>query len=133
MVTEKRRKYMREYYLKNKDRIDNQRRERHKNNPELREHERKYLREWRRRNPDKMREYREKIDKVILTHQSAEYKKRNPEKVKAQNRARYLTLDNKCAQCGTTENLLHHHPDYSKPDYTITLCRKCHTEVHWGK
>jgi len=37
-----------------------------------------------------------------------------------------IPLGSKCEECGSTENLERHHPDYSKPLETQTLCRACH-------
>src|SRR5271165_379880 len=41
-----------------------------------------------------------------------------------------------CAQCGKTEKLQRHHPNYTSTDCVI-LCHSCHTEIHrkdgsWG-
>lgn len=54
---------------------------------------------------------------------------RNPEKARAQNAIaskRKELLKEECGVCGSTEKLELHHPDYSKPLYVRTLCRKCH-------
>lgn len=41
----------------------------------------------------------------------------------------HLKADTKCAECGALGvPLQKHHPDYSRPDFVITLCRKCHTK-----
>ncbi|GAH71201.1 unnamed protein product, partial [marine sediment metagenome] len=96
-------------------------REYRKNNPEYRKRETETAREWRARNHDKVnairRRYRKKNPQI-----RAKWRKNNPEKVRARARTKYLQLDDKCVECGSTENLEHHHPDYSKPDLTITLC-----------
>lgn len=34
----------------------------------------------------------------------------------------------KCSECGSTDSLERHHPDYSKPEEVLILCKKCHTE-----
>ena len=36
----------------------------------------------------------------------------------------------KCIFCGSNENLENHHPDYNKPSFLVTLCRKCHRNTH---
>jgi len=41
--------------------------------------------------------------------------------------------DKCCQMCGAQENLRAHHLDYSdfyNPDHLMTLCEKCHTQVH---
>lgn len=58
------------------------------------------------------------------------YRKRHPEKIKAQLKARYIELGDYCEKCGSTENLEKHHPDYSKPIEIMTLCKDCHIEIH---
>lgn len=46
---------------------------------------------------------------------------------------RKVTLGKKCKLCGSTENLVRHHPDYNKPFVIVTLCKSCHFNVHLGK
>ena len=36
----------------------------------------------------------------------------------------------KCENCGSTASLVRHHPDYSKPLDTVTLCKSCHGKIH---
>ncbi len=55
-----------------------------------------------------------------------------PEKRKA-HRTTFRTKGtklNKCSICDINENIRHHHPDYSKPEYTIPLCEHHHKLVH---
>ena len=35
-----------------------------------------------------------------------------------------------CEICGSTRNLENHHPDYSKPEVLLTLCKSCHRQIH---
>ena len=42
----------------------------------------------------------------------------------------YLKIGDKCVKCGKTKFLVRHHPDYTKPDEIITLCRRCHSFEH---
>lgn len=51
-------------------------------------------------------------------------------KKKARDIARRLPLKDNCENCGTKEELKHHHPDYSKPREYQTLCYDCHGKVH---
>jgi lipopolysaccharide export LptBFGC system permease protein LptF len=56
---------------------------------------------------------------------------KEPYKDIAQKKARYLkNLSKECAQCGATEHLEKHHPDYSKPLEVIVLCASCHRRLH---
>lgn len=41
-----------------------------------------------------------------------------------------LVRPKKCTRCDSTKNIDGHHPDYSKPDCVIWLCRKCHRNEH---
>lgn len=43
---------------------------------------------------------------------------------------RYVALKPCCEQCSSKDNLVRHHPDYSKPLYVITLCKSCHIQLH---
>ncbi len=35
-----------------------------------------------------------------------------------------------CEQCGSTRNVVRHHPDYAEPLRVLFLCRRCHAFVH---
>lgn len=102
-------------------------------------------REYRLKYPDR---WRERQNKSYLKHreerlkQSREYYQANKDKIKARTLARYhkdkekvkaerlaealVPLGEKCEECGSTEDLERHHPDYSKALEVRTLCRKCH-------
>jgi hypothetical protein len=62
----------------------------------------------------------------------SEDKQKHPDRHKARKQVynRRIPLASACAQCGSKENLQHHHPDYSKPLEVITLCQTCHGLVH---
>ncbi len=85
----------------------------------------KNIEEGRRRNPEKTLEQGRKGQ--------SRYRERHPEKIKAQLMVRGTELAPFCEQCGTSENLERHHPDYSKPREYMTLCKKCHLESHGKK
>jgi len=59
------------------------------------------------------------------------------ERFKQHIRAKWKTKDAPlapcCSKCGSTENLEHHHPDYSKPLEYVTLCRHCHRKIDGHK
>jgi hypothetical protein len=81
---------------------------------------REYTRQWKKEHP-----------KEVRMHSQEDYK-RHPDRKKARNKARNIPLKEKCEDCGTTLNLEHHHPDYSKPTLTVTLCGKCNTKRKVG-
>ena len=61
------------------------------------------------------------------------WRKRNKLKVEAQQEARRLLISGKikrqkiCSDCGATDVRLEmHHPDYSRPQFIVWLCCKCH-------
>jgi len=58
------------------------------------------------------------------------YRKHNPEKKRAHNKVKRQPTDSKCSNCGSTEFLVRHHPDYSLPNFFITLCSSCHRKYH---
>jgi len=39
-------------------------------------------------------------------------------------------MNKNCEVCGATEKLERHHPNYSKPYYFETLCKRCHEKKH---
>ena len=61
------------------------------------------------------------------------YAAKRPEVQRAHSLARNRKAELKqseCSECGATENLHMHHPDYSKPLEVVTLCVPCHERVH---
>lgn len=66
-----------------------------------------------------------------------EYRKRNPEKIRAQNRLNYAVRKGRikrlpCEVCGETENIHAHHVSYEEKDwYNVRwLCYVCHKLTH---
>ena len=43
---------------------------------------------------------------------------------------KYIKIETPCEACGTTEKLIRHHDDYSKPLEVRILCRTCHANWH---
>jgi hypothetical protein len=58
------------------------------------------------------------------------YKAKNKEKVSAQNKALYLYERDWCSVEGCEALGERHHPNYSRPDIIIWLCRKHHKALH---
>ena len=66
-----------------------------------------------------------------------EYRKRNPEKIKAQNQLNYAVRSGKlkrlpCQVCGVTKRVHGHHVSYEQKDWLNVrwLCFKCHKMEH---
>jgi hypothetical protein len=49
---------------------------------------------------------------------------------KARALANKIPITVSCKLCGSTQNLVRHHPDYNKPLDFIVLCKGCHAKVH---
>lgn len=144
MITEKRKVYLenwrikkkktiREYRIKyvalNRDILNKKRREHNK----VTHKERDYLREIRRINPILHRNYRRKWlqnNKELHQMEANKYRQNNPAKIMAQRVTKKMPLDPTCLLCppndSNTDGLLHHHPDYSIPDFYVTVCPPCH-------
>ena len=137
----------REYYLKNRDAIIRRNSRYQKDHPDIRKKSnRKY--------------YLNNRDTII--QRNSLYQKQHPNNRKTTNRKYYEThkeqfkqrskiyyaqnkrdhhvrqlassipLKNNCQQCGVANNLVRHHPDYSKPLEVVTLCHSCHRNLHLG-
>ena len=96
-------RYWREYYKKNKDKIS------------------KSYKIWCSKNKDKKNE------------EMKEYQKKNKNKVNARRVARYnipIEKNKKCELCNINRGTERHHEDYSKPLDVKILCISCHVKVH---
>ena len=59
------------------------------------------------------------------------WQRQYPDKLVAECVARrHTVLGKECSICGSKENLQRHHPDYSKPLEVVTVCCKCHCQIH---
>jgi len=105
---------------------------------ENREKRTEQKREWARANKDKRnkgnKEYRQNHrEKMAL--QCREWRNKNPEKLihwiifQAIKRHGFQR-QRVCQNCNSSQSILAHHPDYTKPLYVIWLCRSCHTSYH---
>ena len=71
------------------------------------------------------RQYR-KEHKEEYNQRNQKYKASHKEIIRAENQARQqIPLGTKCAKCGSIDNLVRHHPDYSKPLENATFCHTC--------
>ena len=84
--------------------------------------------------------YREDYKKNIKAREKRrkEYNKNNKEKIKIWNKISYELKKKgvrlaECSMCGSKENLIKHHEDYSKPYDIIILCKDCHNKLHHSK
>ena len=91
---------------------------------------RKKWRLWREQHPNFSSEYHKKHAEKNR-EQVTKNQRKYLDKLKARNAIKKVTPDNKCHKCGGINKLERHHPDYSKPLEIITLCRKCHIQVHY--
>jgi len=93
------------------------------------------------RNPDKYQQQLEasaawkKANKARHAELARAYRKRNPEKLKAQNELNYAIRSGRmerkpCEVCGTDQRVHAHHHDYSKPLDVRWLCFVCHKKAH---
>jgi len=63
---------------------------------------------------------------------------KDPLKARARNllwnyiKSNKIIIEN-CSQCGSSENVDLHHPDYNKPLEFVSLCHKCHMRLHNGE
>lgn len=80
-------------------------------------------REWKKKNKERHAEL------------ARAYRRRNPEKTKAQNQLNYAVRMGRierqsCETCGSDEKIHAHHHDYSKPYDVRWLCFLCHKNEH---
>ena len=97
-----------------------------------------YYKKYRKKNRKKMREYNKNYNKEYRKehgyYNEENWKKNNPEKVKAQRMLNYairvgIIERGKCEVCDG-ENSQGHHDDYSKPLKVKWLCPIHHKEYH---
>lgn len=119
----------RRWYENNKERAKKINDEWRKNNIEK---VRLYKKKWAKNNPEKVKlknkEWAKRNKKKVVL-KTIRWQTKNPEKVKAERLIRRKPIKSYCEWDGSTENLLRHHPDYSKPYYYITLCARCHAKT----
>lgn len=97
-------------------------------------------RRWQEKNKEKKRELDKKYYKKNREKKLKYGRKRysdNKERYRIYNKINYkerkgiLKRNSFCEKCGSNQNLIKHHPDYSKPFEFITLCKNCHNKIHY--
>ena len=150
---EKTRELKREYYRKNREKI-NEQKKLYRKKPEVKKKIKEYtdsrkkealeaVKRCYRKNPEyrkKRNEYnkkwqKENYEKILINNETQ--KKRYPEKHKARWMLRQAVRNgkimkpNSCSKCGAEPKRIEgHHEDYSKPFDVVWLCVDCHKSLH---
>lgn len=104
----------------------------------------KGIKEWRLRNPDKVRTYkkrfRQKHKEAIALYYKTWYQKNGRKRIKKQQKAHWqirqalrekqIVKNGICEICGSSYNVIAHHPNYNKPLKVIWVCMSCHKLIH---
>jgi hypothetical protein len=70
--------------------------------------------------------------KALKSRLMVKHFQRYPERARARKKAwehKSELMGTCCEDCGSTIGLVQHHPDYSQPLLTKTLCTECHSEL----
>ena len=146
----KRREKQRQYYLRNKQRLNAYRRKRYAENQEVRaqklrsskkyyeknrEERLRYHKRYAEECKERKKAYRKKFyieHREELVERSLKWKRQNRDKARTHGLvySHKIPIGNKCVLCSSSENLVRHHPDYSKPLEVVTLCSSCHSLLH---
>jgi hypothetical protein len=94
-----------------------------------------YMREWRKSHRESVynanKKWR-KNNKKSVAGQSRRYRENHPDLVSlrknAQNKAKLISLKDKCELCGSKAEEKHH-PDYLEPYEVMHLCKGCHRTI----
>lgn len=131
--------YWKKYYSEHKE-LEHSRKKRYyeDHKEEILKRERQYGKIYRARTKEQTKiygkKYRQQNKQSILGYQR---KRRKLTYVRDKELARglarsYVPLKEKCDVCGSKKDLEHHHPDYSKPLETLTVCKNCHYKIGKG-
>lgn len=150
---EETRRLKREYYWKNREKINEQKKE-YRKKPEVKEKIKAYTKKRYAENPDAVKEcyrknpeYRRKRNEANKKWQKENYEKvirnneiqkqRYPDKYKARWMLRQavskgkIMKPNTCSKCHKEKTRIEgHHEDYSKPFDVVWLCAPCHRKLH---
>ena len=77
----------------------------------------------------RVKAYRDANIEKVRGYDRARGYRGSPESTKAHNAARVLE-PLPCVECGSTENIERHHPDYGQPLLVVWLCRTHHRALH---
>jgi hypothetical protein len=92
----------------------------------IKKHRREYVRSYEKLYPERAKQWQNNAD--------IEYRKKNKDgKIKARNISRQIKDIKSCENCGLSQKIQKHHPDYSKPLDVVFLCRKCHIKLNQNK
>ena len=129
----KRKEYLREYYSKNRIKLDKINNDWKKKNPnEARKIQKRDYAKNHEERIKKVTEYHKKNRKKINERQKLSRKK-NLEKYKAGYLTKRTPLKKSCEICNSKDKLQRHHWRYDKPFMLSTLCKECHIIQHIGK
>ena len=105
-------------------------REKRRANPEQHRNE---VREWKQNHRELVRAQKKRH---LQRHKEAEYKKAYARELADEGRAtahylaRKISTEGKvCEDCGSSENIEKHHPDYQNPLDVHFKCKKCHAKL----
>ena len=119
--------YQRERYWANRDANVERMRERYHSNPEARARQAARVKKYRAENPEWWKEYHRK--------KQAEWRQRNPQKVKAHSivsrakKSGQLKPPKYCEICWNEGELEAHHEDHYLELEVTWLCKKCHDKI----
>ena len=75
------------------------------------------------------RYYESNRNEILIKHK--EYRETHGKQQIAKGMIQYnVPVGSHCENCGSTENLDRHHPNYDEPLEIVTLCRSCHETLH---
>ncbi len=129
MNKKEKRKYDKENYQKNKEKIINQHKEWEEKNPN-------YHKKYREKNANKINisnKIQYEKDKEKRKEYSKKWRKENPKKAKSHGLAKHrikIPKGQLCESCKIKKAIDKHHKDYNKPLEVIFLCRGCHRKIH---
>lgn len=143
--TKKIKEYSKEYYEKNKDKVNKKCRDYHKRKRTKRL---EYMKKWRTKNKKHTKEYYGK-HRDRITQYNKEWREKNKDWTKENRKKNYnkhkseiryyayyhlrkpiIKERKKCEKCGSIIKLETHHKKYTKnPEDILLLCKSCHNKI----